>query len=381
MPDATESIEVPAALRSRSAVRKATKAVQQAQSSLSSIYYKFFPRPESKPSTWTPHPLVYILPILQICGCTALLPQTIGSPFLQVVLGTINFLSYVPLVLSHTNVSPTLRTRIWYGSSSPPWQLLPARFGRTHSTIHHAHQSSHSVFSTCSLIAFVLHVTSTATALLANAPQPNADRHFYDHLWSSTPALTTSARLRRSAVKVLGALADHPLVSKIGWDVLFSGLTLFVWAGVRGLNVSDMLRTCGMPGTGGPHEVLGAAKKQVTFLSSNNDDNTDDGDKEPKMWRPLQSYVEPESSATPARRGRPRKNGAEEPVNDNADAARRRMGLKADREAATTEHEEEHGAVDVVEGTESAALAWGMMLLGGLGMAAGSVLGAEAISR
>ena len=142
-----------------------------------------------------------------------------------------------------------------------------------------------------------------------------------------------------------------------------------------------MLRTCGMPGTGGPHEVLGAAKKQVTFLSSNNDDNTDDGDKEPKMWRPLQSYVEPESSATPARRGRPRKNGAEEPVNDNADAARRRMGLKADREAATTEHEEEHGAVDVVEGTESAALAWGMMLLGGLGMAAGSVLGAEAISR
>lgn len=266
---------------------------------------------------------------------------------------------------------------------------MPVRFGRTHSTIHHAHQSSHSVFSTCSLIAFALHVTSTATALLANSPQPNADRHLYNHLWSSTPALTTSARLRHSAVKILGALADHPLVSKIGWDVLLSGLTLLVWAGVRGLNVSDMLRTCGMPGTRGLHDALGVAKKQVSFLGSDNDGadvDADDADKEePKMWRPLQSYVAPESSATtPARRGRPRKSAAaeEQPVSDNADAARRRMmGSRAEREAAMTEHEEEHGAVDVVEGTESAALAWGMMLLGGLGMGAGSVLGAEAISR
>lgn len=105
MPDDTESIEIPTALRSRSAVRKAAKAIQQAESSLSRMYYRFFPRPESKPSTWTPHPFVYILPLLQICGCTALLPPTSGSSFLQVVLGVTTFLSYVPLMVSRTNVS------------------------------------------------------------------------------------------------------------------------------------------------------------------------------------------------------------------------------------------------------------------------------------
>lgn len=44
--------------------------------------------------------------------------------------------------------------------------------------------------------------------------------------------------------RLLGAIGEHPAVSAVGWDVLLSGLSLGVWAAVRGLDGKEMLGSC-----------------------------------------------------------------------------------------------------------------------------------------
>lgn len=43
--------------------------------------------------------------------------------------------------------------------------------------------------------------------------------------------------------RVFGAISEHPAVSATGWDVVLSGLSLGIWAAVRGLDIKEMLES------------------------------------------------------------------------------------------------------------------------------------------
>ena len=59
--------------------------------------------------------------------------------------------------------------------------------------------------------------------------------------------------------KVLGAIGDHPAVSAVGWDVILSGLSVGLWAAVRGLDVQGILVSSGLWFGGRARAMVNAA--------------------------------------------------------------------------------------------------------------------------
>ena len=90
------------------------------------------------------------------------------------------------------------------------------------------------------MISSLLHFKSSFLALFKNTPESTYYRHsllrpFKEEHRSALDRSTTAFG------RVFGAILEHPAISAIGADVLLSGLSLGLWAAIRGLDPQEML--------------------------------------------------------------------------------------------------------------------------------------------
>jgi hypothetical protein len=95
-------------------------------------------------------------------------------------------------------------------------------------------------FRSITFVAALLHFKSTALALFYNTPESYYYRHSLLHPFKKEH-LSTINRGSTAVAKLFGAIREHPAVSAVGWDVVLSGLSLGVWAAVRGLDGKEIL--------------------------------------------------------------------------------------------------------------------------------------------
>lgn len=114
----------------------------------------------------------------------------------------------------------------------------------------------------------------TAAALFFNIP-PARSQDPGTLLWSKfltstlgtsydTTVLSRTERARITITRLLGSLSDNPVVRKIGWDVLLSGLSLCVWTGLRNLDTSTILSAAGIPGLSAIRSTAGDLASSAT---------------------------------------------------------------------------------------------------------------------
>ncbi|KAK5147546.1 hypothetical protein LTR04_000806 [Oleoguttula sp. CCFEE 6159] len=362
----------------------------------------------STQALWTRHPALYILPVLWSFACIGSLPSVVDKPIFSYLLAT----GYIvlPILLS----------------ASP--DLIPKRWGTTHRTTASLARSHARLFSLVALASLLLHARATFTAITTEAP-PAAYTH-RSFVWT-THAPATRSYLQRGEMAighVVGALADHPAVAAVGWDVLLSALSLGVWSVVRGVDVGAMGRCVWgalwegsggssssdsgleIDGTAGEKEKKGTEKGKSVPIARRHNSRS-----EPRSPPPATAS----SPSLPAKRprGRPRKDAAAQPAPPASSSTRnapassaassRRSARLPSAPAAPAEvpdsdfdpdsdsdsdppyvpspstahaaaqlpHDAAEHAETAAQGAEEAGVAWGLFVLGGLGAAGAGVLG------
>jgi len=92
------------------------------------------------------------------------------------------------------------------------------------------------------LASSILHAKTSLCSFLYNLPDAYRHRHSM-YIPYDTERRSRWERTATAIEKVLGSMADHPVVAAAGKDVLLSGLSLGLWAAVRALDVGCMLRS------------------------------------------------------------------------------------------------------------------------------------------
>ena len=331
--------------------RKSSKAIQQAAEVTSASSNRLWDKVSNainayippKPNDWTPHTLVYVIPILMIAADTLLLTLASNTSSFKYFLRDALFDGLLPLVLP---------------------RILPLAAGKSSSSESVARSRAVRAFRVAGGLSMVFYILQTLVSLIDSDPGAHRHRHslLYFHLDAER---SKTARTRSAFSRVLGSLADHPSIGRIGWDALLCSLSLATWASIRGLDPQKLLRAAGWA-TKSEIEAASEVKALVA--------------KEVKQILHT-STEEHEEDSTPKRRGRKRagtksKQSGEDEAGEKGDGAAsyeadagsdaisgKRAGLKGDEE-----HETE---------LENAAMAWGMMALSGLASGAASVLGAD----
>ena len=324
----------------------------------------------SKRRLWSPDWTLLTAPVLTGLACTALFPY-FESNLSHAIFGSLPpLLTFVPLLVMNTD-------------------LVPATWGKEHATLAKAHASYGPIFRISSLSSLLLHVSVSTAALFFNMPSAysgSGKTTDYNLVWSTHDRVTLPATIRLSTAgsKLLGAVSDNPVVRKVAWDVLLSAATLCIWSALRRSDVHDMLAASGCPGfrfreSHSSHPLATAAAKLAKSAGLT--------DVHPSS-SPIKSPISPSKRG----RGRPRKNETAATINDfefedDEPADGEFVPTPKDR-MPEYEHELEkvggdgRGEAEVVaEEAESAALAWGLCIFGGLGVAASGVWGAEVIGR
>ncbi|KAI8223328.1 hypothetical protein K4K55_010082 [Colletotrichum sp. SAR 10_96] len=329
---------------------------QQPTTAFGRLRDKVFP---PKPADWFPHPALLLASFCLNYVLIYWAPSTTGTMTFRniAVLGRI--LTFAPVIIP---------------------AVVPASWGTVYSNHHGAYRIVTELFRFLSTASFAFHVKGTALGLLYNAPDAHYHRHSrflpFDREERSTWERTTTA-----LGKVLGSASDHPVVAGVAWDVLLSGASQGLWVATRALDVDDILASST------PFAQKNAPKAQpLTRLLEGNDKSTPESE--------TGSHT---SAISTRRRGRPAKAKTGEMTISKTAAAegnRRTRDCRATEEVdEVPEDAYEPSAAEsrsAVEGDEmpdgdldweSAALAWGLTALGGLGSSSAGVFGAECTSR
>ncbi|KAK1595276.1 uncharacterized protein LY79DRAFT_547238 [Colletotrichum navitas] len=335
----------------------ATGHQERPTSTVGRLRHKLFP---PKPANWLPHPALLLASFCTTYVLIHWAPSTAGTDTFAKIAVAGRMLSFAPVVIP---------------------SVVPASWGTVYSDPHGAYGIFVELFRFVSTTSFVFHAKGTALGLLYNTPDAHFHRHSrflpFDKGQRSTWERTTTA-----IGKVLGSASDHPVVAAVAWDVLLSGASQGLWAAVRALDVNDILASA----TPFVQKDLSRAQSSPGLL-----EEADKPTPEPesashagastirRRGRPPKAKSEEMSiSETPGsrsiRRGRPRKHTAkpeEAPEDDAYEPS------PAESRAAVEGDELPDSDLD----WESAALAWGLTALGGLGSSSAGVFGAECISR
>lgn len=336
--------------------------------SSSQLLDRIFPQ---KPSNWFPKLTLLLAPLALNYVVIASLPSTAGTAWFPTAVAGSKLLTLAPLILV---------------------AVAPESWGTVHPDPHDAYRGITGLFSTISLASGFFHGTTTVSGLLYNP------RESYKHRHSIKIPFDTERRSKweQSATaveKVLGSVADHPAVAAAGKDVLLCALSLGLWAAVRAVDAVGML-----------HAAI-PSRLQAMLVSS--PAGVADAVAKPESVRPaVREEPQKPSGMTLRRRGRPAKTSVssisslDEPADGVTPTPRRRGRPRKAKPGPEPEPEkmvedgtheppavlkEEAELADVVPDDdfdwESAALAWGVTVLGGLGVASAAVFGAECISR
>ncbi|KAK1983826.1 hypothetical protein LZ30DRAFT_463460 [Colletotrichum cereale] len=335
-----------------------TAAAQQERptSTLGRLRHRVFP---PKPANWLPHPALLLASFCITYVLIYWAPSTAGTATFAKIAVAGRILSFAPVAIP---------------------SVVPASWGTVYSDAHGAYGIFVELFRFVSTASFVFHAKETALGLLYNTPDAHFHRHSrflpFDKGQRSTWERTTTA-----VGKVLGSASDHPVVAAVAWDVLLSGVSQGLWAAARALDVNDILAS-----------ATPFVQKDPSRAQS-----------PPRLLERVdKSTPEPESAShtgasTTRRRGRPSKVKSEEMTISETRGSRsiRRGRSRKDtaepKEASEDAYEpspaESRAAVEGDElpdsdlDWESAALAWGLTALGGLGSSSAGVFGAECTSR
>jgi len=290
----------------------------------------------TKPDGWQPKPAILIA-TLGVSYCTIfLVPFASNTPSFTIITAITRALPFLPVILPY---------------------VVPESLGTVHDHPHASYQTYTTILRTITTFSTLLHAKSTILALFYNTP----DSHYYRHSLLHPFKEEHRSALNRSSTaitRILGAISEHPAVGSVGWDVLLSGLSLGIWAAIRGIEPKKLLSS--IPFTGRTDSV------QATD----------------------EIKPEAEESAPPIRRrgpGRPKKSTWTAETNGSAAPLLRRRT----RKSAETEEDEayqpterlEEGDEDAEEDWEAGALAWGLITAGGLGAGSAAVYGAEIMAR
>ncbi|KAL1634624.1 hypothetical protein SLS58_010619 [Diplodia intermedia] len=301
-------------------------------------------------SRWAPHVLVYLLPIAAAAALTGLLPA---------------------LASNDASWIAEYGSRLGAFFLAAGTRFVPEKFGRQYTDAHAAHRAEARVYSAISIVATAFFMRSTFWGALLNSGASYERR--YNTVWSTHPAYDRPiwSKLASASMKILGAISEDPIIGVIGWDVLLSGFGLCIWAASRGLDVRDMLNS-----------IVPSLRRESTE------------DKPSVKEETPTSPTESQRSSPAGRRGKPKKNqssSAQEPASpvtrrslrkrsathdSDADDASYAPPANIEAEIADLEHDEERDDT-VAEDAEASALAWGLSLIGGLGLMSAAVMGAE----
>jgi hypothetical protein len=170
--------------------------------------------------TWLPKPGFYITVLLATYATVFLTPFASNTPsFVNIALWS-KVLPFAPMLLPY---------------------LIPQSWGNNYEHPHEAHASYMKVFRTISTISSLLHLKTSGLALFYNTPKEHYYRHHLLHPIEKVHRSSTD-RAVTAIERVLGAVGDHPAVGAVGYDVVISGLSLGIWAAIRGLDGKQILR-------------------------------------------------------------------------------------------------------------------------------------------
>jgi len=173
----------------------------------------------AKPEGFVPKPALYTILLLSNFGATFLIPYASNTPSFMTVSLLSRALPFLFLALPY---------------------LIPESWGTVNSHPHDTHTTYTTLFRTISTISTLLHFKSSFSAIFHNTPESTYYRHSLLHPFKEE---YRSALNRGSTAlsRVFGAISEHPAISAFGGDVLLSGLSLGIWAAIRGLDPADML--------------------------------------------------------------------------------------------------------------------------------------------
>ncbi|KAI1085789.1 hypothetical protein F5B20DRAFT_18530 [Whalleya microplaca] len=337
-----------------------------------------------KPDDWHPYPFIFLSTLVLNYGYLFLLPYAANtSSFANVVLAT-RAVTFLPLILP---------------------KIAPVNGGTVHSHPHDAYSSYKTLFRIISVASILLHLKATIVGLISTTPNAHYHRHSVFLPWD-VESRTKWERGTTALVKLLGSISEHPAVAGVGWDVLLSAFSLGLWAAVRAPDAHDILASV------------------VPFYSPHSHWSTDQPTtadpsiphraRKPDPGPGPEAIVEDpstssEHSMTLRRRARPAKTPAAaargasvassmSATTTSEDHVTATPGRKRGRPRKTAKQPEEERAyeppprVEAREGEEAdvvpedldwetAALVWGLVTLGGLGVAGAGVVGAECVAR
>ncbi|PQE10352.1 Alpha-mannosyltransferase alg11p protein [Rutstroemia sp. NJR-2017a WRK4] len=290
--------------------------------------------------TWLPKPGFYITALLATYSTVFLIPFASNTPsFVNIALWS-KALPFAPMLLPY---------------------IIPESWGNNYEHPHEAHASYMKVFRTISTISSLLHLKTSGLALLYNTPKDHYYRHHLLHPIEKVHRSSTD-RAVTAIERVLGAVGDHPAVGAVGYDVVISGLSLGIWAAIRGLDGKQILRFT-IPWMDKGRQAAKEVKAEVENMVNSTDISTPLR----RRGRPKKSET-PQSSSTGSRRSKSKK-------------------LQADSDDTATYtppsnvNEFNEGDEDEDEDWEMAALTWGVISSVGLGTGSAGVYGAEMTAR
>jgi len=255
--------------------------------------------------------------------------------------------------------------------------VVPAAWGTVANHPHDSQRTYTTLFQIISTLSAALHLKSTALAVFYNAPDSTYYRHSLLHPFKEEHR-TTLGRGSTAIGRVLGAMGDHPAVGSVSWDVLLTGLSLGIWAATRGLDAMEMLRSSMI--------LMSSSKKNP----SEGLVNSESGDIKTKADNAVRKIGEMSDRARKGP-GRPKKIGTSKSTGTHEktpSSTVTRRGVPASRNATDDDEYSPSDDERFAEGDENteeqleiAALAWGLLSVGGLGMGSAAVHGAESTSR
>lgn len=302
---------------------------------------------------WTPSPYAYIPTTLALQIATYLLPYTTHTPQFSATIAIIN--------ISTLRLAYMARlTPVAYGSNAYP--------SRNYT----------SVYRITSFISLLLHIKSTAVAMLDNDPGAYPLNHPHSRYLAALrlPHEHERSRLTRSRLgftRVLTSLNDHPIVAMIGYDVLLTALSLCTWATLRGLDVEKILYSAGVVHVKPLTAADAASVDAITGISTSelSDSKPRRHKKKSTVTANASPFLVTSEVDTPTPANRTRHETRDKDITAKDD--------RTFQSSAATSNVLK-GEEPVEENLEAGAVGGALCVLGGLGVLVNGVLGAESDS-
>ncbi|KEZ42441.1 Uncharacterized protein SAPIO_CDS5639 [Scedosporium apiospermum] len=320
-----------------------------------------------KPVNWCPHPLLFLIGYSLSGAGIFLAPAIAGTGLSTRLLLITRGLDFLPILMPY---------------------IVPESWGTLHSHPHRAYNSFSALFRLLSTMSLVLHGRTTFWAL---ARVVDDSQHRHSAMMNvDLEKLALWERTTYGLGRIFGALYHHPVISRASGDVILSALSLGLWSAIRAITAEDILSSAvpfypKIEAHAVAHDAT-AGEEMLAEASIKVEPPTPSPSAEPKRRRGRPAKVKAEqpttdedapAPTTPRKRGRrPRKRKSVSTTPAPEDAY-----VPAAEERAVIPEGDEVRLVDGELAWESAALAWGVTVVGGLGCGSSGVFGGECVSR